>query len=144
MLMYGKLPVFSAIDVQGRNLFNRREVQSTQAFCAYTLLMLMSISNCKYVVLSSSCGTELWLGRNYCIFGTLRCRALCTNWVVVWVMLWTLFLTCFKLISPLKYSLYFAEVTTLVAAHVVHAVSIHYVAFLRVFPFMRLAMTKWF
>jgi hypothetical protein len=55
-------------------------------------------------------------------------------------MLWTSSLTCFKLISSLKYSLYFAEVTTLVAVHVVHAVSIHYVAFLHVFPFMRLAL----
>jgi len=69
-----RYPFFFAIDVQGRNLFNRREVQSIQAFCAYTLVNVNVFCNCKCLVLSLNCGTELCLGTNYCIFWTPDAR----------------------------------------------------------------------
>jgi hypothetical protein len=46
----------------------------------------------------------------------------------------------FKLMSSLIYSIYLSEVTTLVPVHVVHTLSTHFVAFLQVFPFIRLGL----
>lgn len=40
------------------------------------------------------------------------------------------------IVSSFKYSFYLAEVTTTVAVHVVHIVSIHFTACLKIFPFI--------